>query len=111
MTKRFLAGLLLGFFVIVTASLCAAAPQTGEPDYWPTKEWPTSPPENQGVDSDVLADLIETIRDNGHHFRDLIVIRNGYLVLDARFHPFPEDSRHIIHSCTKTMMGTLIGIA
>jgi CubicO group peptidase (beta-lactamase class C family) len=102
---------LLSVILFITIVLSCAPALSEQPDYWPTEGWRTSTPEAQGMDSETLAALIEKIHERGRHIRDVIVIRNGYLVLDSRFHPFPENSRHIIHSCTKTVMGTLIGIA
>jgi len=73
--------------------------------------WPTSTPEEQGMDSERLAELLMTIQKNEHKIRSVTVIRNGYVVADAYFHPFREDTWHIIHSCTKSIMSALIGIA
>jgi CubicO group peptidase (beta-lactamase class C family) len=39
------------------------------------------------------------------------VIRHGYVVVDAYVHPFSPDSKHVIHSCTKSIISALIGIA
>ncbi len=99
---------LIFIFIIVISCGPVTADQS---PYWPTEGWRTSTPEVQGMDSETLAALIEEIHEKDRHIRNIMVIRNGYLVLDARFHPFPDSTRHIIHSCTKTVMGTLIGIA
>lgn len=48
------------------------------PPYWPTDGWRTSTPEEQGMDSDTLAALIEYLRDyNGSRVDSLMTIRNG----------------------------------
>jgi CubicO group peptidase (beta-lactamase class C family) len=77
---------------------------------WPTATWPVSTPEEQGMDSAVLADLVEDVTDLGG-IDSVTVVRNGYVLLDTVVYPFPEDTRHIIHSCTKSITATLIGIA
>ncbi|MHA2425228.1 MAG: serine hydrolase domain-containing protein [Candidatus Thorarchaeota archaeon] len=41
----------------------------------------------------------------------LLVIRNGYIVLEEYYSSYHMDRRHIIYSCTKSITSTLIGIA
>ena len=36
---------------------------TESPAYWPTEGWRTSTPEEQGVDSETLAEMFETIQE------------------------------------------------
>ena len=79
--------------------------------YWPDEKWRVSTPEEQGMSSDTLADMVETILLSPNRIDSVTVIRNGYMVLDIYFYPFQEDTAHIIHSCTKSIMSTLIGIA
>jgi len=55
--------------------------------------------------------MIEKILLSPNSIDSITVIKNGYLVLDIYFYPFQEDTAHIIHSCTKSIMSTLIGIA
>ncbi|UCF78437.1 MAG: serine hydrolase [Candidatus Eiseniibacteriota bacterium] len=73
--------------------------------------WERSTPEEQGMDSERLADMVETIKKHGHRIRSVTVIRNGLMVADATFAPFQPDTWHIVHSCTKSIMSALIGIA
>ncbi|NIM16622.1 MAG: serine hydrolase [Candidatus Aminicenantes bacterium] len=96
---------------------CSIFPGKGDdsdillPDYWPTSGWRATYPEKQGMDSAYLADLLETIQTQNYPIRCLLVIRNGYLVVEAYFHPFQEGFWHVIHSCTKSITSSLIGIA
>ncbi len=77
---------------------------------WPTEAWAVSTPEKQGMDSGVLADLIEdAVHPAG--IDSITLVRNGYVVLDAVFYPFPEDTAHVLHSATKSVTGTLVGMA
>ena len=82
-------------------------------DYWPTGGWRTSPPEEQGVDSELLLQMLDTILERGHNIDSLSVVRNGYLLADVSFYPFNQDGNevHIVHSCTKSITSALIGIA
>jgi CubicO group peptidase (beta-lactamase class C family) len=42
----------------------------------------------------------------------ITIVRNGYLVADIYINPlYPIDTKHVIHSCTKSIMSALIGIA
>ena len=79
-------------------------------DYWPTETWRTSSPESQGMNSDNLADMLSIII-SPNNIDSVTIVRNGYIVLDAYFYPFQKDKAHIIHSCTKSITSTLIGIA
>lgn len=86
-----------------------SAPAGFERAPWPTDGWHESSPEEQGMDSARLADMVERLPDSG--IDSVTVIRNGYLVLDAVVYPFPEDTTHIVHSCTKSVVATLVGMA
>lgn len=84
------------------------------PDPWPTAAWPVSTPEEQGMDSEVLADFVEAVVATGGvsgGVDSVTVVRNGYVVLDTVVYPFPEDTGHIVHSVTKSVTATLVGIA
>lgn len=85
--------------------------QGTEPDYWPTSGWRPSTPEEQGMDSAGLLSALTTIEETGLNINSVTVVRHGYVVLDTYLHPFGPDQRHIIHSCTKSFMSALIGIA
>lgn len=86
-----------------------------EPDWrrvlWPTHGWAISTPEQQGIDSSALADVIEQIRERHLPVHSLLVERHGKIVLDAYFHPFEDNQLHDVNSVTKSVMSTLVGIA
>lgn len=73
--------------------------------------WPVSPPEEQGMDSEKLNDMLAETLGKKYHLDSLTIIRNGYMVLDVYFYPFKKDARHIIHSCTKSITSAAFGIA
>lgn len=93
------------------ASQTPAVAQDAAPDYWPTSGWHTSTPEQQGVDSTELTAALTSIKQTGLNINSVTVVRHGYIVLDAYVHPFGPGKRHIIHSCTKSFVSALIGIA
>ncbi len=74
-------------------------------------DWPTSTPEEQGMDSAALALMLAQIRDQGHAIDSVQVVRNGRLVVDAYVNPFGPDTVHPIRSCTKSIVSALIGMA
>jgi len=87
------------------------------PDYWPTQGWQISTPEEQGMDSARLLKMVEYYKTQ-HQKNEKIsidsitIVRNGYMVADIYLNPlFSKDTKHIIHSCTKSIMSALIGIA
>ncbi len=81
------------------------------PDYWPTNEWRTSTPEMQGMDSSKLAEMLAAIQSEYIRLHSLLVIRNGYIVLEDYYPPYNPDIRHTIQSVTKSVIGALICIA
>ena len=81
------------------------------PDYWPTEGWRTTTPEQQGIDSALLIEMLETIIREGVDIDSIAIIRNGYLVADVYMYPAKKNLKHPIYSCTKSVTSTLIGIA
>jgi CubicO group peptidase (beta-lactamase class C family) len=83
------------------------------PLYWPTEGWRTSTPEEQGMDSEMLVSMMDAIQSQEppYNIDSITIIRNGYMVLDTTFYPFQPDEKHIIHSCTKSIVSALVGIA
>lgn len=78
---------------------------------YPAQQWAVSTPEQQGMQSGMLADLMQHINDNSIEIHSVLVVRHGKLVLDSYFWPFTAEMEHILHSCTKSITSGLIGIA
>src|SRR3954451_16919317 len=76
---------------------------------WPTTAWETSAPEQQGMDSKALADLVGF--GASEKMDSLLVTRHGRIVTEAYYAPFRIGHRHRINSATKAVTGTLIAIA
>jgi CubicO group peptidase (beta-lactamase class C family) len=81
------------------------------PDYWPTEGWRTSTPEEQGFDSEKLARGLQSLQNEQAPIDSLLLIRNGYLVLDAHFAPYDGTFPHDMASVTKSVTTTLVAIA
>jgi CubicO group peptidase (beta-lactamase class C family) len=78
---------------------------------WPTAGWRTATPESQGLDSAVLADMLDHARSRGLPIHSVVIIRNGQVVLDAPFHPYRPGDLHDVASVTKSVTSLLVGIA
>ena len=74
---------------------------------------PMSTPEEQGMDSELLADAVAYLTQHRLDYRphQVIVARHGRRVLDVTLYPFSQGLRHDIASVGKMLTGTLIGIA
>ncbi len=79
--------------------------------YWPTEGWRASTPEQQGMDSEILAEMLDELIERGYNIDSISVVRNGYIVLDVAVYPYKSSSKHVINSCTKSIVSALIGIA
>jgi len=107
----------LSFVVILTVLAVVIIPrvlktkQVSSQTYFPTISWRTNTPEEQGFDSGKLAEGLQTFKRNKINIDSLLIIRNGYVILDAYFYPFDNSIPHKLASVTKSFTTTLIGIA
>ena len=101
-------GIVLNAF-LVAAPVCCGTAYAQDAVPWPTRQWQTSSPEEQGMDSAALAKLLGYGATRG--FDSLLIARHGRLVLDAYYAPYTADTPHAINSATKAVIGTLTAIA
>jgi len=80
-----------------------------ERDYWPTDKWRIAPPEEQGMNSDKLREMVEYIDENNISIKNVLIVRHGYIVLEETFKGF--QSRDNLQSATKSFTSALVGIA
>jgi len=125
-------------FVCLVAPL-AMAPSASAQSVWPTREWRTSTPTAQGLDTAILSKLDGEFSSGDHGYVDsFLVIRNGYVVhersykhdydrlfasapdrtrgpynyYDPSWHPYYQRGKlHTMQSVSKSVTSTLIGIA
>ena len=76
---------------------------------WPTNGWQTAAPEEQGMASAALTDLVEFGAANA--MDSLLVVRHGKIVLETYYAPFKPGLKHSVNSVTKGVVGTLVGLA
>ena len=80
------------------------------PDYWPTNGWRIASPESQGMDSNMLVEMLDTIWQKNIEIHSVVIVRNGYLVLDAYGYPHDSDVASHIDACTQSVISALLGI-
>jgi CubicO group peptidase (beta-lactamase class C family) len=98
----------VGALLILGAAHAAAK---GVREYWPTDHWRTATPEAQGLSSPELAKAFDFIQAEQVNIHSMLIVRNGFLVLEAYFYPCGNNDLHNICSCTKSVSSTLVGIA
>jgi CubicO group peptidase (beta-lactamase class C family) len=79
----------------------------------PAWEWPVSTPEEQGLDPQPLAELVKLISE-GERFprlNCLLIVRNGFLVVEEYFRGFTADRIHTLQSVSKSFASALVGMA
>ena len=102
----------VGYWIVIFPFICLFGMTCyASSAYWPAEGWRTATPEEQGMHSNILADMLEEIQIKSYSIDSITIIRNGFMVADAYFYPFSKGQKHIIHSCTKSIMSALIGIA
>jgi CubicO group peptidase (beta-lactamase class C family) len=106
--------LLLGAAAVLAVGCSGPAPAPtleAQAAAWPTEDWPTSSPEEQGMDSEKLASMFEAIEKRDLNIHSVLVARSGYLVAEAYFYPFQPGMKHDLRSVTKSVTSALVGIA
>jgi CubicO group peptidase (beta-lactamase class C family) len=75
--------------------------------------FPTSTPEEQGMDSELIADAIDYLfsQQELYNIDSLTIVRHGHIVTDITFYPFQPGELHDLASTSKVVMSTLVGIA
>ncbi len=76
-------------------------------------EWPVSTPEEQGLDSNKLAEFEGLIRKGVlcPRLHALLIVRHGYLVVEDYFNGWQRDGLHTLQSVSKSFTSALVGIA
>jgi CubicO group peptidase (beta-lactamase class C family) len=104
----------LGVAFVLIALLAGCTPAVSTPTtpaYWPTDGWRSAAPEEQGTDSEKLAQMVEHIQQEKLNLHSLLIVRNGYLVSELYAYPYSAGQVHFIASVTKSVIGALVGIA
>ncbi len=94
-----------------TAAPAPAQTLTATPAAGEAFDWPTSTPEEQGMDPAALAKAAELGKQSDLNLDSLLVLRNGVLVSETYYKSFTQETPHELFSVTKSFTSTLIGIA
>ncbi|WP_051621239.1 serine hydrolase domain-containing protein [Paenibacillus sp. UNC451MF] len=78
-------------------------------DYWPTDGWKEAEPEEHGMDSAALAEMVSEFKDE--HVDGFVLIRDGYLVAEGYNRDWDAETRHPMFSVTKSVTSSLVGMA
>jgi CubicO group peptidase (beta-lactamase class C family) len=93
--------------------ICNTYPRAlGTDVYYPKEDWRISTPQEQGLSSEKLRQMMTFIEENYLQIEGIVLIRNGYLVFEQ--YPSQEydaETRHYLYSVTKSFTSALIGIA
>ena len=92
---------------IVQSEALSPEPQLG----WPTQGWRVSTPESQNVDPDELYRAVDHVLQNQPDIYSLLIVKNGYLILENYWKKGRPNRYDWVHSVTKSYVSTLIGIA
>jgi CubicO group peptidase (beta-lactamase class C family) len=88
-------------------SFCREDPTSPEFSYY---NWQTSSPEEQGMDSQLLAQAIAQ-GESRDYVDCILVIRNGYIVAEEYYNGYRKDFPHNVKSVSKSFLSALTGIA
>jgi len=94
-----------------SAILVATAAAAQTPEAWPTREWEASTPAAEGLDTAVLANLVDYLATPSFNTDSVLVVRHGRIVLEAYAEPVHAGLRHDLRSVTKSVLSTLVGEA
>ena len=107
--RRLTVSTLAGCAMLLAAfGLLDAAAQERMATMWPSPDWQTASPEDEGMDSEALAKLV--VYGGARSFDSLLIARHGRLVLDAYYAPYSANIPHAVNSTTKSIVATLIAM-
>ncbi|TDF96173.1 serine hydrolase domain-containing protein [Paenibacillus piri] len=79
------------------------------PEYWPTSGWKSAKPEEHGIDSAALAEMVDQFKSRNLH--SFVLIRDGYLLAEGYNRDTEADKLQQLFSVTKSFTSALTGMA
>ena len=110
-SKKTISGLLTLFLSLLILLSNSSRAINAESLVWPTDDWQTAKPRQQGMDKDLLEEMISYMEDLSVTVDSVVVIRNGYLVQEGYFGLYEASWSHALWSVTKSFTCALIGAA
>jgi CubicO group peptidase (beta-lactamase class C family) len=80
-------------------------------DKKPGTYWELTTPEEQGIDSQILLEMLQKVKKEKYNSHSIIIVRNHRLVLESYICPYTRDIPHNTRSASKSMVSALVGIA
>ncbi|HEX2908651.1 MAG TPA: serine hydrolase domain-containing protein [Phototrophicaceae bacterium] len=102
----------LGTLLLVLSQVRAQETPLPVRDYWPTADWRTALPAEQGLDAEKLAGIPQFLED--HQMKatnSVIVVRGGYIVYENYFNGYQPTETDNTRSITKSVTSALVGMA
>jgi CubicO group peptidase (beta-lactamase class C family) len=99
------------FILPVLITLPGPAGAAGPEDTAAGAPWPACTPEEVGMSSGALADMLEKIQQEDLQVHSIVIVKDDRLVLDAYVHPYGRDTLHNVKSVSKSIISALVGIA
>ncbi|MEW6126853.1 MAG: serine hydrolase [Acidobacteriota bacterium] len=75
------------------------------------KRLPRSTPERQGIASSAILAFIEAADKEIDALHSFMMVRHGYVVAEAWWHPYDAKTPHMLYSLSKSFTSTAIGLA
>jgi CubicO group peptidase (beta-lactamase class C family) len=73
--------------------------------------WAVSELELEGIQAEMVRDLVRQLQSNPQNLHSFLLVRNGKLVLESYFGGWERERIHELRSCSKSVNSLLIGIA
>ena len=104
---------LIGLIAAILSIGCAAPTNSQQEETQGAWKWASSTPGQQQLDSSRLEELVSLIREGKKFPRlhSLLIVRNGYLVVEEYFGDYNADKTHTLQSVSKSFTSALVGIA
>ena len=101
--------LILIAIILVAITAWSLRPSQQEPEaYWPTEEWRTKTPQETGMNTELLYKMMKYVKQDEVY--SIIIVKDGYIVLEYYDSSYGKSSMFNIYSCTKSITSSLIGI-
>jgi alpha-glucosidase (family GH31 glycosyl hydrolase) len=81
------------------------------PAAWPDESWQVRTPQELGLDSQQLLKAVEYVQEQRLNINNLLVARNGYLVLDGSFYRPGSGASFELEAPAQSVLSALVGIA
>ncbi len=76
-----------------------------------SQPFPRSTPEEQGIDSAYIAEMVRELRScEGANMHQLMIIRNGNVIYEGGFSPYPAGVWHVTYSMCKSVTNMAVGL-